>query len=76
MKTVSPKNHVQVLSKREQEILDLLLQGFSNQRIAAELHICEKTVEKHLTSIYGKAGVSSRAEAILWGLGQGRDFPT
>ncbi|MEW5941440.1 MAG: LuxR C-terminal-related transcriptional regulator [Chloroflexota bacterium] len=71
-----PQNHIQDLSKKEKEVLDLLLQGFSNRQIAATLQISEKAVEKHLTNIYRKAGVSSRLEAILWVREKGRDFPT
>ena len=76
MSLENPQETIGNLSNREVEVLRLLLQGFSNQQIASELQICEKTVEKHLTSIYNKAGVSSRTEAILWGMAQGRDFPT
>ena len=64
------------LSDRENEVLSLLMKCFSNQQIASELRISEKTVEKHLTNIYAKAGVSSRTEAVLWGMSQGRDIPT
>lgn len=64
------------LSERENDVMKLLMQGLSNRQIADDLRISEKTVEKHLTSIYTKAGVSSRSEAILWGLEKGRDFPT
>ncbi len=64
------------LSDREMEVFGLLLQGLSNQQIASKLQISEKTVEKHLTNIYAKAGVSSRTEAVLWGISQGRDIPT
>lgn len=64
------------LSDRESEVLSLLMKCFSNQQIASELRISEKTVEKHLTNIYAKSGVSSRTEAVLWGMSQGRDIPT
>ena len=64
------------LSDRESEVLSLLMKCFSNQQIASELKISEKTVEKHLTNIYAKVGVSSRTEAALWGMSQGRDIPT
>ena len=53
------------LSKREKQVAELLLQGKSNKQIAAALHISEGTVEFHLTRIYGKLGVGSRAEAII-----------
>jgi DNA-binding NarL/FixJ family response regulator len=69
------KNNTQ-LSNREMEVLRLLMKGLANRQIAAKLRICEKAVEKHLTNIYKKAGISSRAEAILWGMEKGRDFPT
>jgi DNA-binding CsgD family transcriptional regulator len=52
-------------SKREQEVIDLLLQGKSNQQIAVTLGISESTVEFHLKNIYTKLQVSSRPEAIL-----------
>jgi DNA-binding CsgD family transcriptional regulator len=53
------------LSKREQEVAALLLQGMSNQQIANHLGITESTVEFHLNHIYTKLGVGSRTEAIL-----------
>jgi len=53
------------LSKREWEVLDLLLQGRSNKLIAAGLGISERTVEFHLKNIYAKQQVGSRVELIL-----------
>ena len=53
------------LSKREQEVVDLLLQGKSNKQIALGLGIAESTVEFHLKNIYSKLEVSSRVEAIV-----------
>ena len=50
---------------REMEVLSLLKRGESNFRIAHALGMKEKTVEKHLTHIYEKLQVNSRAEAIL-----------
>lgn len=52
-------------SKKEDEVVDLLLQGKSNKQIAARLGITSRTVEFHLTNIYQKMGVASRSEAIL-----------
>ena len=65
----------ELLSEREQDVFQLLLQGRSNKEIASSLEISTKTVEEHLTSIYRKIGVQSRAEAILWGIEQARGFP-
>jgi DNA-binding CsgD family transcriptional regulator/tetratricopeptide (TPR) repeat protein len=52
------------LSGREREIVKLLTEGKSNKTIAAALVISERTVESHITSIFKKIGVSSRAELI------------
>ncbi len=51
------------LSKREQEILECVVDGSGNKQIAANLHISQNTVKVHLRNIYVKLGVSSRTEA-------------
>lgn len=53
------------LSKREQEVVKLLLEGKSNKLIASALSISDRTVEFHLRNIYEKSDVSSRTELIL-----------
>ena len=53
------------ITEREAEILRLLAGGVSNADIAAHLNVAVGTVQYHLTSIYGKLGVRSRAEAII-----------
>lgn len=53
------------LTPRELEILTLIAQGASNERIADELVIAPKTVRNHVSNIYDKLGVASRAEAIV-----------
>ena len=53
------------LSKREKEVLRLVLQGKSNKQIALTLDISVRTVEFHLKNIYAKFQVSSRIELIL-----------
>jgi DNA-binding CsgD family transcriptional regulator len=53
------------LSKREQEVLGLLLEGKSNKQIALALGITIRTVEFHLKNVYAKFQVSSRVELIL-----------
>ncbi len=52
------------LTAREQEVLELLYQGLSNQQIAKRLFISMNTLKFHLKNIYRKLGVSSRLEAI------------
>jgi DNA-binding NarL/FixJ family response regulator len=54
------------LTGRERAVLQLVIEGLRNSDIAQRLSISVKTVETHLTSIYGKCGVQSRAEAIAF----------
>ena len=53
------------LSKREKEVINLVLQGKSNKQIALSLDISVRTVEFHLKNVYSKFQVSSRIELIL-----------
>jgi len=53
------------LSSREQDVVNLLLEGNSNKLIASTLHITENTVEFHLKNIYSKYQVNSRTELII-----------
>ena len=64
------------ISKREQEIILSLLEGCTNQEIAAALGICQKTVEEHLTRIYRKIGVQTRTQAVLWWTSQSKGIPS
>ncbi|MCP4167757.1 MAG: response regulator transcription factor [Chloroflexi bacterium] len=52
------------LTEREQQVLEAAALGERNKEIAARLGITERTVKAHLTSIYNKFGVDSRAAAI------------
>jgi DNA-binding CsgD family transcriptional regulator len=62
------------LSKREMEVLQLVLQGNSNKQIALSLDVTVRTVEFHLKNIYAKFQVSSRVELILK-LGHATEIP-
>jgi DNA-binding NarL/FixJ family response regulator len=53
------------LTQREREILVLLVQGFSNQSIAENLSLSEKTVSNYISNVYGKLQVSNRTQAII-----------
>jgi DNA-binding NarL/FixJ family response regulator len=55
-----------LLSPREQEVLKLVVAGQTNKAIGRNLGISEKTVEKHLGSIFTKSQVRSRVEAAVW----------
>jgi len=56
---------IRLLSRREKEVVTLLLQGKSNKQIALSLGVSERTVEFHLKNIYAKLQVNSRVELIL-----------
>ena len=60
----STRDNVGGLTDREAEVLDLLDEGLRNAEIAARLHLSEKTVAHHVSSILAKLGVSSRLEAV------------
>jgi DNA-binding NarL/FixJ family response regulator len=51
------------LTARELQVLRLLAAGKTNHAIATDLVLAEKTVDRHVSNIYSKLGVSSRAAA-------------
>jgi DNA-binding NarL/FixJ family response regulator len=53
------------LTEREQEVLQWLVQGASNEEIAKHLYVTVATVKAHLTGIFEKLGVNSRTQAIV-----------
>ena len=57
---------LQHLSRREQEVLRALAAGLDNQGIAERLFISSETVRSHIVRIYGKLGVDSRLQAVLF----------
>jgi two-component system nitrate/nitrite response regulator NarL len=63
------------LTRRELEIVSLVISGYSNGDIASRFSISEKTVKHHLTNIFDKTGVSNRLELALFALHHGLDVP-
>ncbi|NLX01617.1 MAG: response regulator transcription factor [Syntrophomonadaceae bacterium] len=61
------KNDVR-LTKRESDVLSLLVKGHSNKEMADAMFISEKTVKNHLTSIFRKLGVKDRTQAAVYAL--------
>jgi len=55
---------VELLTTRENEILDFLAQGYLYKEIATELSISKETVKKHIHNIYDKLHVQNRTEAL------------
>jgi DNA-binding NarL/FixJ family response regulator len=61
----------QKLTRRQQQVLDLLVMGHTNKRIAKELDLKEITVKIHLQSVFRKFGVSNRTQAVALALQRG-----
>lgn len=59
------------LSDREQDVLQRMVQGMSNQEIAEALHIAESTIRFHISNILHKLGVSDRTQAVLVAIKRG-----
>jgi DNA-binding NarL/FixJ family response regulator len=64
---VSPQH----LTRREGEVLALLARGLSNKEIAGVIWLSDRTVERHITSVYRKIGVARRSEATAFALRHG-----
>ncbi len=59
------------LSPREAEVLALITQGLSNQAIADRLFVSPNTVKTYVRTTYRKIEVTSRSQAVLWGVDNG-----
>ncbi len=62
---------VESLTPRELEVLQWMARGFTNRQIAQRLRISEHTVKFHVTSVLGKLGARTRAEAVARGISLG-----
>lgn len=60
-----------VITKREEEVLQLIAEGLSTPEVAASLYISVKTVKNHLASIYAKLDSRDRTQAVLRALKMG-----
>lgn len=54
-----------ILTKREQEVFELLVQDKTTKDIAGDLFISEKTVRNHISNVIQKLGVKGRAQAVV-----------
>ncbi|MBY3619037.1 response regulator transcription factor [Acinetobacter sp. CUI P1] len=61
----------ELLTPREQEVLDLIALGMSNKEIASKLVITEKTVKTHVSHVLGKLNLSDRTQAAIFVLKNG-----
>ena len=62
-----------LLSHREWDVLQRICLGLSNAEIAADLYVSINSVKTYIREAYRKIGVTSRTQAVLWGLGRGLD---
>jgi DNA-binding NarL/FixJ family response regulator len=53
---------LQSITPREREVLELMAEGLSNQGIAERLEVSERAVQKHITSIFAKLGLSASGD--------------
>lgn len=67
-----------VLTRREQEIAQLVSEGLTTKQIAARAFVSENTVKQHLKRVFAKTDVSTRAELVqlIWASGRNSDQPT
>jgi len=62
---------VEQLTPRELEVLQALADGLSDKEMSMSLHVCVGTVRNRLVSIFGKLGVDSRLQALVFALRHG-----
>jgi DNA-binding NarL/FixJ family response regulator len=62
---------VESLTGREMEVLAAVAKGWSNKEVSEALHISPHTVQVHLSNVFGKLGVKTRTEAVLYAIRQG-----
>jgi DNA-binding NarL/FixJ family response regulator len=65
-RVTAPPTSDGALTAREVEVLRLVAEGHTNRAIAGELVISEKTVARHVSNIYAKLGIGSRAAATAY----------
>lgn len=66
---LNPKLYLTIkITKREKQILNLILKGQNNNKIAKQLGISERTIETHRRNIYIKTGVHSLSQLTLWAI--------
>ncbi len=71
MGSAGSRHRIGPLSVRETEVVRLVAGGLTNRAIAADLGISERTVDRHVSNIYTKLDVTSRASATAWAIEHG-----
>ena len=65
-------SHEALLSARELEIVELVVTGLSNHKIASQLEISKRTVDNHISNILKKTNTNNRVELVRWSLQWGK----
>jgi DNA-binding NarL/FixJ family response regulator len=64
----SPRGNKPLLSDREKQVVQLVVQGYCNREIGQKLFISDQTVKNHLHNLFNKLGVSDRLELALYAI--------
>ncbi len=67
---------IDLLSKREEDVVRLVAEGLTNREVSARLDLSEHTIRNYLFRIFDKLGVSSRVELVLYWLGEKQNGST
>jgi DNA-binding NarL/FixJ family response regulator len=65
---ISNSKGIELLTKREEEVVNLVVNGMTNREIAKELKLSEHTVKNYMFDIFEKIGISTRVELVLCAL--------
>ncbi|MGW4478955.1 ATP-binding protein [Rhodococcus triatomae] len=71
----TPATEVVTLTRREQQVADLVAQGLTNKAIAAKLVISQRTAQGHVEHVLSKLGFNSRAQIAAWVVEQQAQVP-
>ena len=63
------------LTGREREVLELVAQGLTNEKIGKQLILSQETIKSHVRHILGKLGASNRTNAVAIGIRMGHIDP-
>lgn len=60
------------LSERELQVIELVADGLTNEKIASRLEISKRTVDNHISNILSKTSTHNRVELVRWALQWGK----
>lgn len=69
--TDKSNDNIDILTRRERDVMQMLMRGLSNKEIARNLFISERTVQTHFSNIFSNLNVNSRTEAMMLALRRG-----